>query len=254
MNRRHRAALGVAAIAIVAGLVGACASRPKPATTAQTQAEAERSGGVGAAVRRGASDVGRGLGDAVTAPLEDLNLKREPIPPVLTRAVANPYDLTNMTRCEPIAAEVGSLDDALGPDLDEPPPPDNRTRAQKGADMASNATLDAVRGASTDIIPFRGWVRRLTGAQRHQKAVQDAIRAGQVRRAYLKGVGMRMNCAPPAAPSWFEPAPPPPPPTTARAPTQRRPAATRPSTTRPVTTAPNPARRPAARPAPRPPG
>jgi len=35
--------------------------------------------------------------------------------------------------------------------------------------------------------------------------VRKAIEAGAVRRGYLKGVGMRMNCAPPAAPSWFVP-------------------------------------------------
>ncbi|MNY69049.1 hypothetical protein D3C86_2069210 [compost metagenome] len=39
-----------------------------------------------------------------------------------------------------------------------------------------------------------------------------------MRRGYLKGVGMRMNCAPPAAPSWFVPAPPPKPVTLPAAP------------------------------------
>lgn len=36
--------------------------------------------------------------DAATAPLEDLNLKRKSIPPVLARAVTDPYDLTGLTR------------------------------------------------------------------------------------------------------------------------------------------------------------
>ena len=57
-----------------------------------------------------------------------------------------------------------------------------------------------------------------TGASRHDKAVQAAVQAGGVRRGYLKGVGMRMNCAPPAAPSWFVPAPPPRPPAPVAAP------------------------------------
>jgi hypothetical protein len=156
-------------------------------------------------MNRGAGKVREGFGEAVTAPLEDLNIKRHDIPPVLLRAEANPYDLTRMDHCESIAAEVGSLDDALGPDMDEPPPPVPADPNDQRADQGAKVTLDAVRGASESVIPFRGWVRKLSGAERHSHAVQDAIRAGSMRRGYLKGVGMGMNCAPPAAPSWFKP-------------------------------------------------
>jgi len=153
---------------------------------------------------RGALQVRAGLGDAVTAPLEDLNLKRKHIPPVLLRAESDPYSLDGMQRCEAIAAEVGKLDEALGPDMDEPPPP-RRTRGQTVADESADITLSAIRNATTDVIPMRGWVRRLTGAQRHSRHVQNAIRAGMMRRAYLKGVGMQQDCHPPAAPRWFVP-------------------------------------------------
>lgn len=146
--------------------------------------------------------------DAVTAPLEDLNLKRKEIPAVLTRAVAAPYDIEGLDRCEPIAAEIGRLDAALGPDLDEAPPPDDRSKGEKVVNGAWKAGVAEVRDQTTHALPFRGWIRKLTGAARHDKAVQDAIRSGGIRRGYLKGVGMRMNCAPPAAPSWFVPAPP----------------------------------------------
>jgi hypothetical protein len=80
------------------------------------------------------------------------------------------------------------------------------------ADAAWDAGVGEVRDTTRDVLPFRGWIRSLTGAARHDRAVQAAIRAGGVRRGYLKGMGMRMNCAPPAAPSWFVPAPPPKPP------------------------------------------
>jgi hypothetical protein len=149
------------------------------------------------------------LRDAVTAPLEDLNLKRADIPDVLTRAVADPYAMDGMARCEGLAGEIGRLDAALGPDLDEAPPPDPRSRGKKVADAAWGAGVSGVRDTTRDVLPFRGWIRRLTGAARHDRAVQAAVRAGGVRRGYLKGMGMRMNCAPPAAPSWFVPAPPP---------------------------------------------
>jgi hypothetical protein len=147
--------------------------------------------------------------DAVAAPLEDLNLKQTAIPAVLTRAVDNPYDMTGLDRCEGIAGEVGRLDAALGPDLDEAPPPDTRSRGKKVADAAYGAGVSGVRDTTRHALPFRGWIRKLTGAAKHDKAVRAAIQAGAVRRGYLKGLGMRMNCAPPAAPSWFVPAPPP---------------------------------------------
>ncbi|HQT51876.1 MAG TPA: hypothetical protein PKX06_00100 [Phenylobacterium sp.] len=146
--------------------------------------------------------------DAAMAPLEDLNLKQKGIPDVLLRARADPYDMEGLSRCEPIAGEIGRLDAALGPDLDEAPPPDTRTRAEKVGGAIKDAGISELRSESRSLLPFRGWVRKLTGAARHDKKVQAAIRAGEVRRGYLKGVGMRMNCAPPAAPSWFVPTPP----------------------------------------------
>ncbi|NEX94554.1 hypothetical protein [Caulobacter sp. 17J65-9] len=156
-------------------------------------------------VTRSGKAIGEGIDEAVTAPLEDLNLMRENIPVALIHAQAEPYSLKGLTRCEAIAGEVGRIDAALGPDLDEPPPPDGRRMNEKGADYAAIAALNAVRDTTTGVIPMRGWVRRLTGAERHEKAVREAIKAGTVRRAYLKGVGMQKNCAPPAAPSWFVP-------------------------------------------------
>lgn len=154
-------------------------------------------------VVRGAVVVRDGFGGAVTQPLEDLNLKRKLIPRVLVRAEEDPYTLDGMDSCEAIAAEVGKLDDALGPDMDEPPPP--RTRGQSVGEEVGEATLSGVRSVTTDFIPMRGWVRRLTGAQRYSLLVQRSIRAGAMRRSYLKGVGMRENCNPPAAPRWFRP-------------------------------------------------
>nr|WP_304219522.1 hypothetical protein [Phenylobacterium aquaticum] len=146
--------------------------------------------------------------DAALAPLEDLNLKQKGIPDVLVRAAAAPYDLEGLKRCEGLAEEIGRLDGALGPDLDEAPPPDHRTKLQKAGGAIKDAGVAEVRDQTRSALPFRGWIRKLTGAARHDKKVAAATRAGEVRRGYLKGVGMRMNCAPPAAPSWFVPEPP----------------------------------------------
>ena len=136
-----------------------------------------------------------GVGDAVQAPLEDLNLKRTDIPEVLQQARSAPYAAQQPISCAALAAEIARLDEVLGDDLDLPAA-DEPTLNRQAAAIA----IEAVRGAATDIIPFRSWVRRLTGAEQHSREVQAAVRAGLARRAFLKGVGMQRNCAPPAAP------------------------------------------------------
>ncbi|MFT4912944.1 MAG: hypothetical protein ACI9YM_001529 [Brevundimonas sp.] len=154
----------------------------------------------------GAEQFGAGFGQAATAPMDILNLRPEVIPTVLLQAQANPYDMRNMGRCATIGAEVVRLDDALGPDMDEPPPADGRYMSERAADATAQAALGVVRDTTTDFIPGSNWIRRLSGAARHERDVQAAIQAGRMRRAFLKGMGMQRNCAPPAAPSWFEPA------------------------------------------------
>ena len=67
-------------------------------------------------------------------------------------------------------------------------------------DRVGDAANDALMGAAQSVIPFRGWVRKLDGAERHSREVAAAIAAGSVRRAFLKGVGQTLGCAAPAAP------------------------------------------------------
>lgn len=153
----------------------------------------------------GAGQFGRGFGAAATAPLDDFNLRRELIPTVLLQAESNPYDMRNLNRCVTIAAEVHRLNDVLGPDNDEPPRGMGATMGERAADAGAAFALDALRDTVTDFIPGRSWIRRLSGAEQHSEHVQSAIQAGRLRRAFLKGMGMQRNCAPPAAPSWFRP-------------------------------------------------
>jgi len=195
------------ALVLLAGLtLTGCASSPKYDTAEGAGPPKDADGK--SQVVRSTTDPDNDWGDAVTAPLQDLNLKRVRIPQILLDAMQRPYDLNGLDRCDTIADEVRKLDAVLGADLDEPPPPpDKSTMGQKGGRMANNAAVGAVRGATRSIIPFRGLVRQMTGAEQHDKEVNAAIQAGKVRRAYLKGVGMNKNCAPPAAPSWFKPKP-----------------------------------------------
>lgn len=153
----------------------------------------------------GVRQFGSGLGAAATAPLDDLNLRRAYIPTVLLQAEANPYDLRNLNQCTTIGAEIARLNEALGPDADEPPAPGGSYLSERAADAAAEGALDAIRDATGDFIPGRGWIRQLSGAEQHSRHVQSAIEAGRLRRAFLKGTGMQRNCAPPAAPAWFRP-------------------------------------------------
>jgi hypothetical protein len=193
-------------------LLSGCASKPhydpkgypndSSRSNPDERARSDERGGV----RASNEDQSNSWGDAVMAPLEDLNLRKQEIPEILTQAVTKPYDLTGLDNCTAIAAEVTKLDSLLGADFDEPPQPaDTRTLREKGGEAAGDMARGSVRNATRGIIPFRGLVRQVTGAERHQKDMDRAIQAGKVRRAYLKGVGMNKNCAPPAAPSWFVP-------------------------------------------------
>jgi hypothetical protein len=67
---------------------------------------------------------------------------------------------------------------------------------ERGGDTAA----DLLRGTAEGVVPFRGWVRKLSGAERYAKEVAAAIAAGTIRRAFLKGLGQATGCPAPAAP------------------------------------------------------
>ena len=145
-------------------------------------------------------DAGTALQDAATTPLGDLNLVQQKIPSVLQGALKAPYSLPPEKTCAALANEVHELDAALGADLDTPPTLSNPGLVERGTGAVGDAANDALRGAAESVIPFRGWIRKLDGAERHSKEVAAAIAAGAVRRAYLKGFGQQLGCLPPAAP------------------------------------------------------
>jgi hypothetical protein len=150
--------------------------------------------------------------EAATTPLADLNIVRAEIPQTLVAALKGPYARPANASCDGIAAEIRALDAVLGADLDTPVTPANPNLiphtmdalAQQGAEFASEAAMGAavgaVRGATASIVPYRSWVRRLSGAERYSREVAAAIAAGGVRRSYLKGFGQASGCATPAAP------------------------------------------------------
>lgn len=158
-------------------------------------------------------DTGTRVTQAATAPLADLNLVRAQIPAVLQAARRAPYAEPPLppgaVRCVALGEAVEALDAVLGPDLDRPPSADDPGLIERGSEAAGDAAVGALRRTAEGVLPLRGWVRKLTGAERHAREVAAAIAAGTLRRAYLKGLGQALGCAPPAAPARpAEPAPP----------------------------------------------
>lgn len=138
--------------------------------------------------------------DAATTPLSDLNLVKAEIPPPLVAALKAPYRVPAEAGCAVIAAEVAQLEAVLGADLDVPPSAARPSLIERGSGAVGDAAVGALRSTAEGVIPFRGWVRKLTGAERYSREVAAAIAAGTVRRSYLKGVGQARGCTPPAAP------------------------------------------------------
>jgi hypothetical protein len=132
---------------------------------------------------------------AATTPLSDLNLVNAPIPEALVAAQQAPYALPASMECAVIAADIRKLDEVLGPDLDAPLSEANRGLVERGVDGVGGAAVGALQRTAEGVIPFRGWVRKLTGAERYSKRVAAAIAAGTVRRGFLKGLATAQKCA-----------------------------------------------------------
>ena len=197
MRRRLALVLVTALLSASAMAAAAPATAPAPAPTPPPAKD--ETGKV-----QTSSDVSKeSLEGAATAPLRDLNVLRTKIPSVLVDASADPYARpaklkkpTKNAQCAQLASLIQPLDEALGADIDNP------AETKEGMmDRGRETAFGAMAAFASDAIPFRGWVRKLSGAERHDRYVQQAITAGAVRRAYLKGLGESHGCSPPATPS-----------------------------------------------------
>ncbi len=135
-------------------------------------------------------------GVAAAAPMHDMNLMSQKIPPVLMAVIADPYARPASLDCRALASEVGALDAALGDDFDAVVADEDNSPKAKRARTA-RAGLHA---GSEVLLPFSGFVRTLSGAEQRDKLVLDAIMSGDTRRAYLKGLGEARGCGGPATP------------------------------------------------------
>jgi hypothetical protein len=138
---------------------------------------------------------------AATAPLGDLHLVSADIPEVLQAALKDPYRIPTDPSCAGLTTAVAALNAVLGPDLDTRATAANPGLLERGVSAVGDAAIGAVRGTTEALIPYRRWVRKLSGAEKYSQQVAAAIAAGGVRRSFLKGMGQAGGCAAPAAPS-----------------------------------------------------
>lgn len=115
------------------------------------------------------------------------------VPDKLLAIQDDPYSLAGLGKCAAIIREVTELDAVLGPDVHEKV---DKSRAQK-----REATAGRVAGSvAGSIIPFRGLIGEVTGANAERRRYAEAVYAGTVRRGFLKGVGLQRGCKAPARP------------------------------------------------------
>jgi hypothetical protein len=169
---KHQTAIVLAALA-VAGV--AQAQTKKPTEPPKAEPEASRWG----ETRKKAVDIG-------SQPARDVGMSKREIPPILEKALADPYSLKGLKTCVQLSGEVRKLSEVLGADY-----------AVGGAYTENRAGKLAEAGGKTiinSIIPFRSLVREMTGAapaDRHMNAVVDA---GLARRGFLRGVHYKQGC------------------------------------------------------------
>lgn len=115
------------------------------------------------------------------------------IPPKLLEIQEAPYSLAGLGRCAAIIRELQELDAVLGADVNEQV---DKSRAEKREETAGRVT-GTIAGS---VIPFRGLIGEITGANAERRRYALAVYAGTVRRGFLKGVGLERGCKAPARP------------------------------------------------------
>jgi len=175
----HR--LAIAALAFLT-LTAGCASRPE-----------------GEDQRRGAND--GSLSHAAATPLRDVGIIRPDVPDML-RTLNYPYKTDTVARdCPAILVEIGRLDAILG--VESYQPGQEQHLAARISGQAGDYAVGAVAGAAADLVPYRSFVRRLSGASAAERRAAAAYAMGETRRSFLRGYGLALNCP------GVTPAPPP---------------------------------------------
>lgn len=138
------------------------------------------------------ADTRRGVADAAYIPLRDVGLMRPEIP-LLLRNLQYPYSTAALSDCAAVSREIAQLDAVLGPESYQPGP--SRNIWDRSGDFVEEQTIEAAESTAEDLIPFRSWVRRISGASRAEREALRAFANGQQRRTFLRGYGASLGCA-----------------------------------------------------------
>ena len=125
-------------------------------------------------------------GKIATQPARDVGLDKDEIPPVLVKAVENPYAPAPSRTCKGYKASLAELNAVLGEDF---------TVGAKANENRTGKIAEAVgKTVVNSLIPFRGLVREISGAAPAERRLQAAVTAGIARRGYLRGIASAKGC------------------------------------------------------------
>ncbi|HAF41296.1 MAG TPA: hypothetical protein DCG90_05940 [Sphingobium sp.] len=125
-------------------------------------------------------------GKIATQPARDIGIDKDEIPPVLLKAVDNPYAAPASRTCKGLNGALGELNAVLGEDF---------TIGRQANENRTGKIAEAVgKTIVNSLIPFRGLVREISGAAPAERRLQAAVTAGIARRGYLRGLASAKGC------------------------------------------------------------
>ena len=124
-----------------------------------------------------------------------LGLSGADVPPLLATIKADPYKAPESPACDTVPAEILAINDLLGPDLDTPPEPDDNKKS----------LVSKGEGVARSLVPYGGVVRFVTGANKKDKELREAVVAGYARRGFLRGLESNLKCHPDPPPPEAHP-------------------------------------------------
>lgn len=132
----------------------------------------------------------KNIGNALTSPLSDLNLVKNDIPNELINL--NNENVTKINydlNCENIFKEKNDLKNIIFVKND-----DDKSLINKSENLINNYATNSISKITQDSIPFRGFIRKITGAEKYNKKYLEAFKNGENRFYFLNGVEYSLNC------------------------------------------------------------
>lgn len=128
---------------------------------------------------------------AAMSPLRDFNLTQPPIPNQLN-ALYQPYGYIDQSGCQAWSQEIDELEAAIN--ANEGRRVGFRRDSETWEGRSGNLRDVGVKAATSQIIPFRGVIRQVSGASRFEQRAETASDRARYRVGYLVGLGRSHRC------------------------------------------------------------